>query len=133
MLDKHAKRVLRNTNKQARLQLARYDQQTALQAAVTDGDAEAPMKLAILENAIEEATFQETVSLPIKLDKLEKTHHENKWRTFRKRNALLEKQRGQEFSMRRGRCMQVLLDKMKTDTPWNTKIQPYDPSTLHKI
>jgi hypothetical protein len=133
VLEKHKERVLRNTNQQERLQLARYDQQVAFEAAVADGDAEASMKLAILENDIEEATFQGTVDLPIKLDELEKTHHENEWRTFRERNSRLEKQRGQAFSMIRGQCMQVLLDKMKHDPDWTTTSESYDPLTLLKL
>jgi hypothetical protein len=81
-------------------------------------DADAPMLLAILENEIEEAAYQATVDLPIILDESEKTENSNAWRTYQERNSRLETQRGQAFSMIRGQCMQVLLDKMKHNTDW---------------
>jgi hypothetical protein len=76
------------------------------------------MELAVLENEIEEATFQEDQEIPIKLTDLEDVHYKNEWRTYRERSVRLEKQRGQAFSMIRGQCMQVLLDKMKHDPDW---------------
>ncbi len=133
VLVKHQERVLRNESQQQRLQTARVTQQNALSLAVAAGDADAPMKLAILENEIEEAVYRETMDLPIKLNKLEKTHHDNEWRTFRERQSRLEKQRGQAFSMIRGQCMQVLLDKMKHDPDWTSTSESYDPLTLLKL
>ena len=90
----------------------------ALKAAVTAGDLDAPMQLAILENEIDEAKYQAGIELPVKLSEMEKTQHENEWRTYRERTSRLEKQRGQAFSMIRGQCMQVLLDKMRHDPDW---------------
>jgi hypothetical protein len=47
VLAKHQDRVLRNQNQQQRLQIARLSQQSALLLAVTGGNLDAPMKLAI--------------------------------------------------------------------------------------
>jgi multidrug efflux pump subunit AcrA (membrane-fusion protein) len=78
-------------NQQQRLQTARRAQENALQLAILAGNVDAPMKLVILENEIEEASYQDTVDLPIKMDELENTHYDNKWRTFQERNIRLEK------------------------------------------
>jgi hypothetical protein len=133
VLKKHEDSVLCNQTQQQQLQTARLSQQNALLLSVRSGDLDAPMKLAILENEIEEATYQETIELPIKMDDIEKTHQDNEWRTYHKRKSRLEKQRGQAFSMIRGQCMQVLLDKMKHDLDWTSTSKSYDPLTLLKL
>jgi hypothetical protein len=108
VLDKHAIKETRHRAKQARLHTARSLQLIQLQAAVvTATDPEAPMLLALLENDIEEATYQATLPLPIKLEDEESTQHQSEWRTYRERQSRLDKQRGQAFSMIRGQCMQV--------------------------
>jgi hypothetical protein len=119
ILNKHADREARRQTHNLRLGLARQVQKTALeQEVITGTNPQAPMKLALLDNEIEEAAYQMTVDLPIKLDELEANVNHNEWRTYRERTTRLEKQRGQAFSMIRGQCMQVLLDKMKHDANW---------------
>ena len=131
--DKHDERTARHDSQQDRLSRARLVQKTALEQAVKDKDSAAPMALAMLENEIEEARYQATVELPIKLNDIEKTEHDNAWRTYRERASRLETQRGQAFSMIRGQCMQVLLDKMKHDTDWTTASESYNPLTLFRL
>ena len=58
---------------------------------------EAPVKLAIIINDINEATYQATVEPAIKLDDNEKNQYKNEWRTHRERVARLEKRRGQSL------------------------------------
>jgi hypothetical protein len=117
---------------QANLQQARLDQQTVLQAAVAAAvDPEAPMKLAILNNAIAEGNFEQNVEVPIEMTDSEKTQYSNEWRTYRERNAQLSKNRGQAFSLILGQCTQLLQDKMKQDTDWNMVSTSYDPLTLY--
>jgi hypothetical protein len=60
VLEKHEDRVLRNQSQQQRLQTARLAQQAALFLSARSGDLDAPMKLAILENEIEEAKYSKT-------------------------------------------------------------------------
>ncbi len=91
------------------------------------------MKLAILENEIEEAEYKATIDVPIILTGDEQSEHDNAWKTYRERQARLEKQGGQAFSMIRGQFMTVLLDKMKSDPDWNTASTSYDPLTLLAI
>jgi hypothetical protein len=91
------------------------------------------MLLAILDNEIDEAIYQATLALPIKLDDVEQTHHYNEWRTYPERASRLEKQRGQALSMIRGQCMQVLLDKIKHDVDWIPASESYDPLILLKL
>ena len=55
------------------------------------------MKLAIITNEIDEATYQATFEPAIKLDDNEKNQYENEWRTQRERVSRIEKQRGQAF------------------------------------
>ena len=133
VLMKHAERVTRHETQELRLATARQVQRRALVAADKSGDADAPMSLAILDNEIEEAAYQVTLALPIELDETEKTEHSNAWQTYRERNTQLETQRGQAFSMIRGQCMQVLLDKMKHDADWMLASESYDPLTLLKL
>jgi hypothetical protein len=69
VLQKHAEREARRLTQQARLATARSLQRIALQAADTLGvDPNAPMMLAILDNEIEEAAYQDTLDLPVKLN-----------------------------------------------------------------
>jgi hypothetical protein len=91
------------------------------------------MQLAVLENETKEAACQLSMPLPMKLDKSEANIYHNEWITYRERTSRLEKQRGQAFSMIRGQCMQVLLDKMKHDTDWTTASMSYNPLTLFAL
>jgi hypothetical protein len=110
-----ARHVLRETMiraGQANIQQARVTQQALLRVAVAAGvDAEAPMKLAILENQIAKGEFEANTAVPIELTDSEKTQDGNEWRTYRERNANLIKHRGQAFSLIQGQCTQLLQDK----------------------
>jgi hypothetical protein len=63
----------------------------------------------------------------------EKTQYSNDWRTYRERNALLTKQRGQAFSLILGQCTQLLQDRMKQDTDWNITSTSYNPLELYRL
>ena len=41
------------------------------------------------------------------------------------------KHRGQAFSLILGQCIQLLQDRMKQDTNWNTASTSYDPLDLY--
>ena len=90
-------------------------------------DPEVPVKLVMFINEIDEATYQATVKPYIKLDYNDKTQYKNEWCTHRERVAILEKQRGQAFSMVISHCTQILMDKMKHDTDCYTASTSYDP------
>jgi hypothetical protein len=131
VLTRHATRELMIRNGQANLQQARKAQKVILQAAVTQGrDPEAPLKLALLENAIAEGDFEQKVEVPIELTDSEKTQHNNE---LRERNALLSKHRGQAFSLILGQCTQLLQDKMKQDPDYNAVSTSYDPLLLYRL
>ena len=91
------------------------------------------MKLAILENEIALGELEAKEDVPIELTDSEKTQHSNEWRTYRERNANLLKHRGQAFSLILGQCTQMLQDKMKQDTDWNSVSISYDPLTLYRL
>jgi hypothetical protein len=94
----------------------------------------APMELAILNNVIAEADFQQNVEVPIEMTDSEKTQHSNEWRSYRERNAKLETHRGQAFSLILGQwCTQLLQDRMKQDTDWNTVSMSYNPLALYRL
>jgi hypothetical protein len=120
---------------QANLQAARLVKQTILKVAVTTAvDPEAPMKLAILNNAIAEGDFEKNVEVPIEMSDSEETQYSNEWRSHQERNAqLLKHSRGQAFSLTLGQCTQLLQDKMKQDTDWNTVSTSYDPFALYRL
>ena len=79
-------------------------------------DADAPMKLAILENEMAEGEFKRDTPVPIQITDSEETAHSNQWRTFRERTAQLEKHRGQTFSLILGQCTLLIQDKMNQET-----------------
>ena len=102
---------------QANIQTARETQKIILESAFTAGiDDAAPMKLAILENAIAQGEYEANVDVPAVMNDLEKTQSVNEWRTYRERNAQLTKHRGQGFSLILGQCTQLMQDKMNQDT-----------------
>ena len=132
IMARHAIREQMIRNGQANLQQARLAQQFILEAAVTAAvDPEAPMKLAILNNAIAEGDFEQNVEVPIEMTDSEKTQYSNEWRSYRERNAQLMKHRGQAFSLILGQCTQLLQDKMKQDVDWNAVSTSYDPLALY--
>jgi hypothetical protein len=121
-------------NGQLNIQQALQAQETVLKAAVQAGTyMDAPMKLAILQNEISKGKFATSIEVPVLLIDSEKTQFSNDWRTFRERNTNLIKHRGQPFSLLQGQCTQLLQDKMKQDTDWNTVIISYDPLTLYRL
>jgi hypothetical protein len=75
VMDKHDLQELRHKSQQQRLAKARRIQSTALKTADKDVNTGPTMKMAILENEVEEATYQDTIELPIKLIEIEQTHH----------------------------------------------------------
>ena len=134
VMNRHTARELMVRTGQANIQAARRTQEAMLEQAVAAGtDPEAPMKLAVLQNEIAQATFDMNQEVPIELTDSEKTQCSNAWRTYRERNANLEKNRGQVFSLIHGQCTQLLQDKMKQDTDWTATSTSNDPLTLHRL
>ena len=130
MLDRHAARVQVMARSRDNLQRARATQKVTLEAAANSGDAEAPMKLAVLNNEALEAECNATQDTPMALTELEKTQCNNEWRTHCERDAQLVKNRGQAFSLVLGQCTQLLQDKMKQDADWSAMSASHDPLKL---
>jgi hypothetical protein len=121
-------------NGQLNIQQARQAQDTIIKAAVQSGmDMDAPMKLAILQNDISQDEFAASIEVPVVLTDSEKTQFSNDWRTFQERNTNLIKHQVQAFSLIQVQCTQLLQDKMKQDTDWNTVSIAYDPLTLYRL
>jgi len=118
---------------QANLQQAREAQRVILEAAVAANDADAPMKLAILNNEIAQGDFEQNEEVPIVTSESEKTQYSNDWRSYRERTTQLTKYRGQAFSLILGQCTQLLQDKMKQDTDWTVVSTSYDPLSLYRL
>ena len=119
---------------QSNIQTARENQMIILEEAVTAGiDDAAPMKLAILENAISQVEYKANVDVHVVMTDSEKTQSRNEWRTYRERNAQFTKHRLQGLSLILGQCTQLLQDKMKQDTEWNVVSTSYDPLTLYRV
>jgi len=126
-LDAHAALIKLRDDQYKRMAKARNAQLTALKK---EGGEGAAMRQAILEGEIAMADHESTLTLPITLEGDEKIQHANAWRTYRERVSSLEKHRGQAFSMIRGQCTQILLDKMKYDPEWDDVSASYDPTKL---
>jgi hypothetical protein len=134
IMTKHAQREALIRQGQANLLAAREQRRIQLKAAVSAGqDAEAPMKLALLENEIALAQFEALQEVPIELTESEKTQNNNEWRTYRERNSKLTNHRGQAFSLILGQCTQILQDKMKQDADWTVVSTSYDPLRLYRL
>jgi hypothetical protein len=134
VMTRHAAREQMIRTGQANLQAAREAQQIILEAAVIAAtNLEAPMKLAILNNAIAEGAFQQNEEVPIEMLDSEKTQYSNEWRSYRERNSQLLKHRGQAFSLILGQSTQLLQDKMKQDINWTAVSTSYDPLTLYQL
>jgi hypothetical protein len=132
VLSRHSVREVMIRNDHLNIQQDQQAQETILKAAVQAGtDMDAPMRLAILQNEIAQGEFSASIEVPVVLTDSEKTQFINDWRTFQERNTNLIKHRGQSFSLIQGQCTQLLQDKMKQDTDWNTVSILYDPLTLY--
>ena len=95
--------------------------------------AKSKNSLAILNNEIVEAGYKSQHILLIVLEGDAKVYNGNGRSTYCEKNSQLEKKRGQAFSMIRGQCMRVILDKMKHDPDWDNKNESYDPLNLLKL
>ena len=113
-------------------QAARQTQKTILEAAVLTGDADAPMKLAVLNDDTLQAQHKATQDLPTVMTDLEKTQNSNEWQTCCEKNVQLIKNRGQSFSLTLGQCTQLLQDEMKQDVDWSVMSASCDPLILHR-
>jgi hypothetical protein len=111
-----------------------HAQDTILNASVLAGIyLDAPMKLTILLDEIAQGEFAANIKVPVELNDSEKTQFINNWRAFREINANLIKHRCQAFSLTQGQRTQLLQEKMKQDTDWNTVSTSYDPLTLNQL
>jgi hypothetical protein len=93
----------------------------------------ATMKLAILQNEIAQGKFAANIEVPVELTDSEKTQSSNEWRTFQERNPNLIKHQIQAFSLIQSQCAQLLQDKMKQDTDWDTLNTSYYHLTLYLL
>jgi hypothetical protein len=127
VLARHAIREQMVRTGEENLQRARLSKRIILEAAATLGtDPDAPMQLAILDNQITEGSYKQNNEVPIEMLDSEKMQYSNDWRTYRERNALLTKHRGQAFSLILSQCTQLLQDRMKQDTDWNMTSTSYN-------
>jgi hypothetical protein len=134
VLARDSVRDVLSRNSQLNIQQAHESQETILKASVQAGtDMDSPMKLAALQHEIAQGEFAASIEVPVGLTDSGKTQFSNDWRTFRERNTNLIKHRGQAFSLIQGQCTQLLQDKMKQETDWNTMIISYDPLTLYRL
>ena len=118
VLDAHQAEMTRRNKQYVRLQSARKTKLDAYKVLVAK-DPDAGFAVAELENDIEEAEFNHSVPLPIIMYGEDKANFDAQWRMYREKLSKLEQQRGQAYSMVRGQCMPVLLDKMKHDPEWD--------------
>ena len=99
---------------------------TAL-AALAGDDLDSAIRHAELEAKMAQDDVDSAKPLPIKLEGDEHATHSNAWKTHRDRTAALEKDRGKVYSLVRGQCSQVLVDKMECEIDWKTVSESNDP------
>ena len=121
-LDKHAIDETRRLIQHTRILRARTDKIAALNTASLAVDAATAanlgLKIAELENEMEEASHDISAPLPMTLEGDNKDAHNAKWRVCGETESQLIKQHGQAYSMIWGQCMQVMMDKMKHNPDW---------------
>ena len=111
-----------------RLSEARESKRVILDQAVEYGnDPEAPINLDMTEHEIYEATYKASIDSETHLTNYYKTEHDNAWRTYRERTSRLKKQQRQDFSMVRGKCMQVLIEKINIIQIGTMQVCPTTP------
>lgn len=115
ILDKHREEEARRIVHHDRVMKAKNIKAKQLTKLATDGDGDAAIALAELENEIDEAVYKISTPLPIILTGEAKADYDAEWRMYRETAMKLKTQRGQAFHLIRGQCMQVLIDKMKHD------------------
>jgi hypothetical protein len=134
VLARHAIHEQMVQTREENLQWARLSKRVILETAAALGaDPDSPMQLVILDNEIAEGNYKQNNEVPIKMLDSEKTQYSNDWRTYQERNALLTKHRGQAFSLILSQCTQLLQDRMKQDTDWNTASTSYYPLELYRL
>lgn len=129
-VDRNVQATKRRDDQHLRLSTARKAKLLVIREDADKGDGDALIAQANLQNEMEEANYQASIPLPMTLEGDELTEHNNAWRTYRDRVSALVKHRGQAFSMLRGQCMPVLLDKMKYDKDWDAVSVSYSPLLL---
>ena len=90
---KHRQRVELLNLQSERLSEAIEAKRVMLTQAVKDVNyPEAPIKLDIMENEIDEETYKASIDTENQLTDDEKIEHDNAWRTYRERTSMLQKQ-----------------------------------------
>ncbi len=129
ILDAHQADIIVREEAYERLKKARVAREKTLKNAAKT-DPALGMELAVLQNDMAEAAHNHAKPFEITLTGDARVKHEGSWRTYRERTSLLEKQRGQTFSMILGQCTQQLHDRMKQDSTWTAVSTSYDPLAL---
>ena len=78
------------------------------QSAEDGNDPEAPTKLYMLENEIDEKTYKASIDPEIHLLYADKTEHDNAWQTYREMTTIIENLRELSLLMVMGQYRQVL-------------------------
>ena len=129
--NRHQQRQHIVTTARNNIQAARRTKLAALEAM--DAADQDPVVIATLQNDIENGEFELQQPVPIKLTADEKTQYENEWRTYRNKRDTLQKHRGQAYSLVLGQCLQLLQDRMKQDSDWDTVKTSNDPLQLYRL
>ena len=84
-------------------------------------------KTAYLQNEIEEAELSIQEPLQIVLVRYEMSKYNSWWSIYWDRKEYIQKHRVKAFSILRGQCQKVFIDKMKSDTDWEISEQSVEP------
>jgi hypothetical protein len=128
----HTSRLANRASNEKRSSDARGKYRQILASTVQSNPTDAAniMKLAEIENEIENAALAATLPMPIQMTDEEKVAHHNEWKVHGVRQSSLTKTRGQAFSIIKGQCTQVMLDKMKYEPTWDAIGKHSDPLEL---
>ena len=134
IMTRHAKRVQIIRTGQNALKKAREAKRSKLQADIKAGtNPDAAIALAILNNEIAQGDFEMSEDIPVDLTQAETNHYQSEWKSYRENFKQLSTHRGKAYSLVIGQCTQLLQDRMKQDTDWESVSKSYDPLRLYRL
>ena len=133
-----AKHQVRETAKRKSLQILLNGQLISAEKyeeiAAVGINPNALVKLAILQNDIQQTQNSLANPLPMKLDEQDKSEFDGHSKAYHRRvEDIKSKLLGKVFSLIMGQCTQLLKDQMKHDPDWLTVCKSIDPLTLYTL
>lgn len=131
-LDRHdvtVKRKLKDMNRK----LKAYKTLKEKLEPLVESDPKKIVEIAEAESAIEKIEYELTQDFPVEMTASEEAAFNAEWKNHRERTAAIKKHRGNVFSLVKGQCTEVLLERLKREEKWSEVSESYGPIKLYKL